>query len=442
MKTDRKMNRRRFLKRTAGLTAAACGVPYIVPGAALGMNGRTAASNRVVLGSVGVGSMGTGDMKNLMRATGVQNVAVCDVIEQRRENAKALVDGNYKSNDCKMYGDFREVLARDDIDAISITTQDHWHALIAVAAAKAGKDMYCQKPLGITVRECQTIRDTVRRYGCIFQTGTQQRSSRNFRFACELARNGYLGKLHTVRVGAPGPTYQRSYKKPPTPQPLSDEIDFDMWTGPALSRPYNRGLWSWPDWYLIRDYSVGFIVNWGVHHLDIANWGCPDVATRPCELEFTGSYRDDGLTDNINDWRGEFRYPGGLKMVYMDAVERTDENDGCMFKGDEGWVHVNRYGIWAEPASLLKVNLKPNDIRLDAGAIGSHYNNFIQCVRSRKDPIAPVEAGHAASYLGMIAEISIRLGRTLKWDPKAEQFVGDAQANRLLSQPMRSPWHL
>ena len=435
-----KTNRRQFLKGATGAMVGLMGFPYIVPSSALGKGHATAPSNRVVLGSVGVGSMGQGDMKSLMRAKGVQIVAVCDVVEQRRKQAKGIVDKNYNNHDCAMYDDFRDVLAREDIDAISITTQDHWHALIAVAAAKAGKDMYCQKPLGMTIQECQVIRDTVRRYGRVFQTGTQQRSSRNFRFACELARNGYLGKLHTVEVAAPGPSYKRTYKKPTTPEPLSNDIDFDLYTGPALQRPYNRGLWAWPDWYLTRDYCVGFIVNWGVHHLDIANWGCPTLTTESSELEFDGSYRNDGLTDNINDWKGEFRYDSGLRMTYSDTGNPNKQ--GCVFRGDQGWVHVNRKGIWAEPESLLKASIKPDEIHLDAGAIGSHYENFIQCVRSRKDPIAPVEAGHQASYLGMIAEISIRLGRALRWDPKAERFAGDDQANRLLAAPMRSPWHL
>jgi predicted dehydrogenase len=351
-----------------------------------------------------------------------------------------MVDENYGNHDCKMLGDFREVLARKDIDAVCITTQDHWHALIAVAAARAGKDMYCQKPLGVTVAESQAIRDAVRKHGRVFQTGTQQRSSDSFRHACELARNGYLGKIHTVEVAAPGPMYKRMYKNPTSPEPIPEGFDFDMFVGPAKMRPYNGGLWAWPDWYLIRDYCVGFIVNWGVHHLDIANWGCPSVTSEPCELQFTGSYRNDGLTDNINDWTGEFRYESGLKMTYSDTGNPNEQ--GCAFRGDEGWVHVNRKRITAEPESLLKVELKSGEIGLAAGATGTHYNNFIQCVRSRKDPIAPVEAGHQASYLGMIAELSVKLGRQLRWDPKTETFPDDAEANRLLSAPMRSPWTL
>ena len=440
MRTNTRTNRRQFLKRSAGIASAAYGFPYLVPGSALGKDGHVAPSDRVNLGSIGVGSMGKGDMKGLMRVDGVQVVAVCDVFEQRRKEAKGIVDKQYENNDCKPYRDFRDLLAREDIDAVCITTQDHWHALIAVAAAKAGKDIYCQKPLGITVAESQAIRDAVRRYDRVFQTGTQQRSARSFRFSCELARNGHLGTLHTIEVAAPGPMYKRMYKKPTTPEPVPRGFDFDMFVGPAKKRPHNGGLYAWPDWYLIRDYCVGFIVNWGVHHLDIANWGCPAVTSEVCELEFTGSYRDDGLTDNINDWTGVFRYESGLRMTYSDTGNPNKQ--GCTFRGEEGWVHVNRSRMTTEPKSLRNLKIKSDDVDLAAGATGSHYNNFIQCVRSRKDPIAPVEGGHQASYLGMIAEISIRLGRKLNWDPKTEKFIGDDEANRLLSAPKRAPWHL
>jgi predicted dehydrogenase len=415
-------------------------MPYVLPGSALGKDGLAAPSERITLGSIGVGSMGRADMRGLMQDNRTQIVAVCDVFENRRQAAKKTAEERYGSGSCTAYNDFRDLLAREDIDAVCITTQDHWHALIAVAAAKAGKHIYCQKPLGMTVEECQTIRDTVRRCGRVFQTGTQQRSDRSFRFCCELARNGYLGKIHTIEVAAPGPMYQRKYNKPTTPEPIPEGFDFDMWTGPAKARHYNGGLWAWPDWYLIRDYCVGFIVNWGVHHLDIANWGCPAVTSEPCELEFQGSYRNDGLTDNINDWRGEFRYESGLRMLYSDTD--NPHQQGCKFIGDEGWVHVNRSRSTTEPASLRDVEIGADQIDLSAGATGSHYQNFLDCVCSGKDPIAPVEAGFQASYPGMIAEISIQLGRPLRWDPKTETFPGDAEANGLLSSPMRAPWTL
>lgn len=440
MKDVRRLSRRELFQHSAHVASAAIAIPYLIPGSALGKNGQVAPSERITVGAIGVGSMGEVDVKGLMQCQGVQVLAVCDVFDNRREKAKALVDATQGSRDCRTHGDFREILAREDIDAVSITTQDHWHALIATAAASAGKDIYCQKPLGITVDECQAIRDAVRLHNRVFQTGTQQRSDTKFRQACELARNGYLGQLHTIDVATPGPMYKRTYSQPVTTEPIPEGFDFDMYQGPAKARTYNGGLWAWPDWYLIRDYCVGFIVNWGVHHLDIANWGCPTVTSEPCELEFTGNYRNDGLTDNINDWRGEFRYASGLRMTFTDNGNPNEQ--GCTFRGEEGWIYVDRDRITAEPKSLLTVQMGPDQIRLDAGARGSHYQNFIDSVRSRKDPIAPVEAGHQASYLGMIAEIAIRLGRTLHWNPKEEMFTDDAEANRLLSAPMRSPWKL
>jgi len=440
MPSSRHISRRAFLAKAAGVTAGAVGVPYFVRSSALGEDGTTAANDRIVMATIGTGGQGTGNMKAFCGNRVVQMAAVCDVVKERREKAKSVVDAVYQNDDCKAYNDWREVIAREDIDAVCIATQDHWHGLIAVAAAKAGKDIYCEKPLGVAVEESKAIRDAVRKYNRVFQTGTQQRSDRRFRSACDLARNGYLGKIHTVRVGAPGPAYKRTYMKPPSEEPVPAGLDYEMYTGPAPMKPYNGGRMAWPDWYLIWDYCAGFIVNWGVHHLDIANWGCPAVGSESCEVEFTGDYRNDGLTDNINDWRGEFRYANGLKMIYTDAVEKTDENDGCKFTGDAGWVHVNRYGIWAEPRTLLEVRLKPTDTPLFESR--EHHINFLSCVKSRKDPVSDVDAGHKATFLGMIAETSIRLKRKVKWDSAAERFTDDEEANSLLKRPMRSPWRL
>jgi predicted dehydrogenase len=434
------VSRRQFLKKSSMAMTGALGIPYIVPSSVLGKDGNVAPSNRITMGCIGVGGQGTGNMNNFLSIPEVRIIAVCDVQRTQQEKARQIVDKHYGNSDCAIYTDFRKVIDREDIDTVMIATQDHWHALIAVAAAKAGKDMYCEKPLGVCAAESKAIHDAVLRYSRVFQMGTWQRSDRKFRFACELARNGYLGKVHTVRVGTPGPAYKRTYMKPPVEEPIPPGIDYDMYIGPAPMKPYNGGRLAWPDWYLIWDYCAGFIVNWGVHHLDIANWGCPDVATQPCELDFSGSYRNDGLTDNIYDWRGEFRYTNGLKMIYTDAVERTDENDGCLFTGDQGWVHVNRYGIWAEPESLLKVNLKAGDLHLHES--NNHQEDFIRAVRTRGDTASNIEAGHKASYLGMIAETSVRLKRKLKWDPAREQFAGDMEANQLLTRPMRSPWYL
>ena len=437
----RELNRRQFLRKAAGASAAAVGFPYVVASSALGKAGsprRVAPSNRIVMGCIGMGGQGTGNMRGFLGKREVQVVAVCDVIESRRQKAKGIVDRHYGDKGCASYNDFRDVLHRPDINAVLIVTQDHWHALIAVAAARAGKDMYCEKPLGVAVAEGRAIARAVRSYGRVFQTGTQQRSERKFRFACELARNGYLGKIHTVKVAAPGPEYKRTYRKPPTEEPIPAGLDYDMYVGPAPMKPYNGGRLAWPDWYLIWDYCAGFSVNWGVHHLDIANWGCPAVTDEPFELKCKGSHRDDGLTDNINDWQAELNYVSGLRMSFSNTGNPNKQ--GCQFEGDEGWVHVNRGGIWAEPASLLQVKIKPNEIHLYESR--NHHADFLNCVRTRSDPVSPVEAGHKASYLGLITDIAARVNRKLRWDPKKEVFVNDSEANRFLSRPMRSPWHL
>ncbi len=389
------------------------------------------------MGIVGVGGRGVDNMRGFLRHQGVRIVAVCDVQQSQRQRAKAIADQHYGDKGCAIYSDFRELIARKDIDAVVIAPQDHWHALIAVAAARAGKDMYCEKPLGVAVLEGQVIRDAVRKHSRVFQTGTQQRSDEKFRFACELARSGYLGKIHTVKVGAPGPEYKRTYSKPPTEEPVPPGLDYDMYIGPAPMKPYNGGRLAWPDWYLIWDYCAGFIINWGVHHLDIANWGCPAVTAEPCEMEARGSYRNDGLTDNINDWQAEFTYASGLRMTYTDTGNPNKQ--GCQFEGDKGWVHVDRAGISADPPSLLKVKIKPNESLYESA---DHHTDFLNCVRTRRDPVAPVEAGHKASYLGLIAEAAVRLKRKLKWDPVKEEFIGDDEANALKARPYRKPWSL
>ena len=431
-------SRRRFLQGAAAAVAA----PYFVPAAALGAKGRKAANDRITIGILGTGGQGTNNMKSILPLADAQVVAVCDCMKSRREQARGIAEAHYARRagykGCKAYRDFREVIARKDIDAVVIAPQDHWHALMVVAAARAGKDIYCEKPLGVAVAEGQAIRDAVRRYGRVFQTGTQQRSSRNFRFACELARNGYLGKIHTVKVGAPGPSYQPRYRGQPKPEPVPPGFDFDMYTGPAPKQPYCRGWLDWPGWYLIWDYCAGFIVNWGVHHLDIAHWGCPAIGREAAEVTCKGTYRTKGLSDNINDWQAEMQFAGGLRMTFTDSGHPNKQ--GCEFVGTKGRVHVNRRGISAAPENLLKVTIRPNEIHLVKST--HHQANFLQCVRTHRDPVSPVESGHVASNFGLIPEIATRLKRKLKWDPKAEKFLNDDTANRYLSRPMRSPWTL
>ena len=433
------ITRRRFVGAVTALAA-----PCVVPSGVLGRGLAAAPSERVTLGLIGSGGRGVSVMKGLLPLDASQVLAVCDVRREKRQAAAKIVGQHYEASragsgkPCDAYNDFREVLARDDIDAVVIAPQDHWHGVIAVAAARAGKDMYCEKPLGVAVAEGQAIRDAVRRYDRIFQTGTQQRSDAKFRHACNLARFGYLGKIHTVEVAAPGPKYQPRYKGPATPLPVPDGFDYEMYVGPARMTPYTAYSIDWPGWYLTWDYCAGFIVNWGVHHLDIANWGCPSIGSQACSVRCKSVYRTHPVCDNISSWQAEFDFADGLKMKFTDTGNPLPQ--GTKFIGDEGWVHVNRAGIKAEPASLLDVKMTADKPGLYESK--NHQADFLDAVLKRRDPVAPVEGGFVASYLGMLAESAGRLQRELRWDPAAEEFVGDADANRLLVRPMRGAWSL
>jgi predicted dehydrogenase len=271
----------------------------------------------------------------------------------------------------------------------------------------------------------------------VFQAGTWQRSQAKFRQACELVRNGYVGKIREIQVSAPGPQYQPKYEGSMEPQPVPEGFDWKMWRGPATDKPYNPGRVAWPDWYLIWDYCAGFICNWGVHHLDIANWGCPLIGTEPCEVECQGVYRKKGFTDNIESWRAEFTFASGLKMIFTDPLK---QKTGTRFIGDKGWVHVDRAGIWSEPESLLKTELKENELHLHASK--HHQDDFLTSVRSRQDPVSDIDATHVASYFGMLAEIAARLEKKLKWDPKTEKFIGCDEANARLTRQLHNGWKL
>jgi predicted dehydrogenase len=433
----RTVNRRRFLQQ-ASVAAGALGVPLPVAASVLGKDSAKAPSNKITIGCIGVGGMGTGNMKVFLGLPDdCRVVAVCDTYESKRQKAKQSVDVQYSDKGCAMFADFRELIARKDIDAVMIAAQDHWHALIATAAAKAGKDMYCEKPLGVSVEESQCIRDVIRKEKRVFQTGTWQRSKGDFQRAVRLVRNGYIGKVHTVEVASPGPQYRPKYKGDLAPQEVPADFDWKMWRGPAPAKPYNPGRVAWPDWYLIWDYCAGFICNWGVHHLDIANWGCPQVGNEPFTVECKATYRKEGFTDNVDTWDATFNYASGLRMIFTDTPK---QKPGCKFIGDKGWVYIDRSGISAEPESLLKVKLKPEEQQLTDST--HHGDDFLKCIRSRKDPVSDVDASHKATCLGLIADIAARLQQKLKWDPQKWQFVGSDEANKMLKRPMYSGWSL
>ncbi len=427
------VSRRRFLKRAGAAFAA----PYVIPSSVLGLGSATAPSKRITLGSIGVGGRGTSHVRTFLGHKDVQILAVCDPFQSKCDDVKKQIEKHYAGDKggydgCDTYQDFRDLLARDDIDAVVIASPEYWHALHGAYAAEAGKDIYGEKALTLTVAEGRALVDRVRRYDRVFQVGTQQRSYRNFRFACELARNGYLGKLGVAKVGVPGG--RALPDAPPTPPP--PDLDYEMWLGPAPYTPHNDLKCTY-NWYFIYDYCVGWIQSWGVHHVDVAQWGAPSLAKGKLKVRGTATFPEKGLADTSLTWHVECTAEDGM---VLDFTDNTVHEQGCRFEGDEGWVHVNRSCIKAEPESLLDVKLKPSDERLYVS--NNHHTNFIECVRSRGEPAAPIEGGHSATVITLIGDIATRLGRELTWDWSTERFVGDDDANRMLSRAMRSPWRI
>jgi predicted dehydrogenase len=430
------IDRRQFLK-SSSLLAGLAALPQFVPSRVLGADGHTAPSKKITIGCIGVGSMGGYNMKNFLGLEDCRVVAVCDVLASRRKEAKENVDAQYGDNGCAAFNDFRELLARKDIDAVMIATPDHWHPVIASAAAAAGKDIYCEKPMGFSHEHSRKMRDAIRRHNRVFQAGTWQRSGRNFRHACELAINGYLGKVHTVEVSVDGPQFKAGYSGPRDVRPapaVPAGFDWKMWQGPVVERPYHPARHS-PDWFMIRDYSDGWIVNWGVHHMDIALWGCPDLGTVPCEVECKAVWRKEGFTDTAYQWSATYTYDNGLTLIFKDQYRMRQ---GCRFYGEAAWVHVDRERMDAGPLSLTKLQMKPTDKRLYESK--NHVDDFLQAVRSRRDPVSDVDSTHRASWLPLLADIAARLEAKLKWDPKAERFIGNDAANAMLTRPLNNGW--
>ena len=430
-----RITRRRFL---AGAAAAAA-APYVVPASALGADGRAAPSERIGVGILGLGDRGTTHLKALIPNAGVQVLAVCDPLEDKREAARKFAEtayadraakGEYKG--CLATSDFRQVLARPDVDAIVIAAPEFWHGLMGAGAVAAGKDVYGEKALTLTIAEGRALVSAVRRHARIYQVGTQQRSDRKFRFACELARNGYLGKLQKVEVAVPGGRALPNAE----PKPVPPGLDYEMWLGPAPWTPYNDLKCSF-NWYFIYDYCIGWIQSWGVHHIDIALWGAPTLAAGQVQVEGTAVFPTEGLANTSVTWDVNVVTPDGLHLHFTDDKA---QRHGCRFFGDKGMVHVDRGRLEAEPESLLKVALRPEDEHLYES--NNHHGNFLECIRTRRDPVSPVEAGHAATTLSIVSDIATRLGRKVIWDWQAEKFIGDEAANRYLSRPMRAPWSL
>jgi len=425
------IGRRQFLKRAS---VVAAGILTMDDGRRT-RDEPVAPSNRIVMGCIGMGGKGTNNMEAFLAIEQVRVVAVCDVDKNNRDKAKKIVDDKYQNNDCKAYLDFREVIERQDIDALSLALPDHWHSIPAIMAARAGKDMYAEKPLARTIREGRAMAEAVHRYGVVWQTGSQQRSTANFHHACELVRNGRIGKVHEVEVGLP--TGKGGSTMPV--QPVPEGLDWDFWLGPAPWRPYigfGRNGPHW-DWRWIMDYSGGQLTDWAGHHIDIAHWALDLEHTGPVEIEGRGVYPRDGIYNTPTEYKFTCKYANGLVMTIANDQQFPM---GTKWYGEKGWIYVNRGALEADPESVLKEVIGPNEIRLYES--NDHHQNFIDCVRNRGQTIAPIEVGHRSISVGLLGEIAMLTERKLKWNPQKEIFLDDEQANRMLSRPMRSPWHL
>ena len=432
------ITRRQFL-RTVVTSTGAIIFPYVVSSSSLGKAGNIAPSNRITLGFIGTGKQSKHLIKSFLRPD-TQMLAACDVDKLKLQRALNMAEeyyaektgGTYKG--CAGYSDFRDLLARDDIDAVVIATPDHWHAIIVIQSAAAGKDIFCEKPLSQTVVEARAMACAVRRYGRVFQTGSMQRSDRRFRFACEMVRNGYIGQVKHVTVGVGGPPED----KPLLAEPVPDYLDWDMWVGPALWRPYSSELSPhisvdvFPHWRYHSSFGGGAMTDWGAHHFDIAQWGLGMDDTGPVEI-----IPPDGKDYMVLT----YKYANGITMT-------RDKAKGILFIGTKGKIEVNRGYLQTWPESLKDVQIGPNEGSRGAGSqihlyeSNNHYTDWLDAIRSRGKPICDVEIGCRSVIVCHLGNVAYELKRPLKWDTEKEVLVGDDEANRLLSRPMRSPWHL
>lgn len=432
------MNRRDFIKQSTGVALGALAFPSIVPSTVLGRNGQIAPSNRITMGCIGVGWQGTSNMESFLEEPDCQIVAVCDIDQNHLANAKAIVDKKYDNADCVTYHDFHKLIARDDIDAVSIGLPDHWHAIPAILAAKSGKDIFGEKPLAHSLKEGRAICDAVHRYHRIWQTGSWQRSQEHFRFACELVRNGRIGKIHTVEVGLPaghtdfaGTKGEDQITAPPS------ELDYDFWVGPAPYMPYVKSRVH-KNWRWMLEYGGGQILDWVGHHVDIAHWGLGLDSTGPIEIEGTGEYPKDGVYNAATKYYVTTKYSNGITLIMAGGYDQI--TGGTKWIGDLGWIWVNRGAIDAHPKNLLKEVIDPNEIHLFKSP--GHWRNFLDCIKSRQQTITPCEVAHRSASPGHLGQISMLLGRKIRFNPDTEEIINDPTASAMLGNAYRSPWRL
>jgi predicted dehydrogenase len=431
MRTAGKFTRRQVL---GGLAAGSIAMPTIVPGSALGRENRAAPSERITVGFIGCGKMANDyHLPELLGFGDVQALAVCEVDQKRRDHAKNRVEKAYSQKKdykgCATYVDFRELVGRKDIDAVCIATPEHWHAIPAIDAMKAGKDVYCEKPLTLTLAEGKRCIDAARKYKRVFQTGSQQRSNvfGDFRQAAEFIRSGRLGRIQTITVGVGGPSKWCDLPAEET----EPGLEWDLWLGPAPMRPYNsilspRGVHKhFPAWREYREYAGGGHADMGAHHYDIAQWCLGMDESGPVEILPTMSPQaHHGVT---------YRYASGVVMVHGGP-------SGCTFTGDKGTLRIDRDHLTSDPPSIVKTHLDAKEVHLAKSP--GHHRNWIDCIRSRQRPLADVEIGARSVAITILGNLAYWNRRPLRWDPIKWEFVNDAEANGWLDRERRDPWQL
>ncbi|HUF62026.1 MAG TPA: Gfo/Idh/MocA family oxidoreductase [Verrucomicrobiales bacterium] len=417
--------RRRFLQ-----TAAAAGLPTVLPAR---LFGQQAPSKRITLGLIGAGDHGTHrNLNMLLQQEDAHILAVCDVFRSRREQARDIVNRWNENQDCGCYGDFRELLARDDIDAVMISTPDHWHVLMSLLAIRAGKDVICEKPT-LTIEEGRILAGAVQKHKAVFQTSTEDRSMPVYHRMAELVRNGRIGKLQTIRVRLPAGDRWPSEE----PAPVPEHLDYDLWLGPAPEAPYTPLRTEPMRWRQIRDYSGGLLTDWGAHQIDTAQWANDTERTGPVHVEGKGTLNEGSAYNTFIDYQLHYRYANGVDLLVESG------GTSLRFEGADGWIGNSG---WAEPLhasspGILEAPLGPGDTRLFTCPDGEH-RNFLDCVKTRSQPYLPAEEGHRLSTILHLGNIAMLTGRSLRWDPETESFPDDPAASAMKSRPMRAPWTL
>ncbi len=442
---------RRSVVKGSLFAGAALGFPTIVPRSVFGAN---APSNRINVGQIGCGVISRYHTRIMQRMDDVRVVAACDAYKSRRDTTADSFNKHYEGDVCKAHADFREVLARDDVDAVIVAAHDNWHTPMSIAAAKAGKDVYCQKPLSLDLTRTGILRKAINDNGRVFQFGAQFRSMGRWRLMVELVRNGYIGKLEHIDVWSRNVNNdQRFYKVKPYGSteevPVPDGFDFDAWQGPSPMVPYTVDRCTNWGGYHCPETSLGFLAGCATHPLGIAQWGNKADNTSPIRYEGTGTIPTEGIYRTLEHWDMMCEYENGVKLHLMDVeaarpvVEKYKKEgwrggDGVVFHGSEGWIGNMNNSFYASDNTIWKRQFKSADERLFDGK--EHNRNFIDCVKSRKETLCPVEMGIRCDTICHMTRAAAITGRTINWDPKTEQIVGDAEAAKMITRPYRKEW--